>query len=92
MQVAGRGGRIVLFALSSNSQKVELNPSQVLFNEITVRGSCNNSYTHGRAIDLLLSKQLHLDRLMPHRFKLKQAVQAFACAGTSEALKVVIEP
>ncbi|MFB3901994.1 MAG: zinc-dependent alcohol dehydrogenase family protein [Acidobacteriota bacterium] len=92
LQLVMRGGTVMLFAVCAKRHNIDLNPFWVNDNEITIRGSYNNPYTHSRAIQLLVSGRLNAGKIVTHRFPLSQAQDAFACAGSSESLKVVIEP
>lgn len=92
LKVVMRGGTVMLFAVCAKKHNIELSPFWVNDNEITIRGSYNNPYTHSRAIDLLISGRLNAAAMVTHRFPLKNASEAFRCTGSSESLKVVIEP
>jgi L-iditol 2-dehydrogenase len=92
LKVAARGGTVMLFAVCAKEHDIALNPFWVNDNEITIRGSYNNPYTHSRAIDLLASGRIDGGAVVTDRYPLRDAVEAFRCAGTSETLKVVIEP
>lgn len=91
-QLVMRGGTIMLYGVCDRRFNLDLNPFWVNDNEITIRGSYNNPYTHSRAIELLVSGRMDAESVVTHRFPLKDAREAFRCTGTSECLKVVIEP
>ncbi len=91
-QIVMRGGTVMLFGVCDKQYNLELNPFWVNDNEITIRGSYNNPYTHSRAIDLLASGRIDAGAIVTHQFPLKDAHEAFRCTGSAECLKVVIEP
>ena len=92
LKVVMRGGTIMWFGICAKEHDMEVNPFWLSDNEITIRGSYNNPYTHSRAIDLLISGRLNADAIVTHRFPLKNAKEAYQLTGSSECLKVVIEP
>lgn len=92
VQIVMRGGTVMLYGVCAKQNNLELNPFWVNDNEITIRGSYNNPYTHSRAIDLLISGRIDAEAVVTHRFPLRQFQEAFRCTGSAECLKVVIEP
>ena len=92
MQLVMRGGTVMLFGVCAKEHNLDLNPFWVNDDEITIRGSYNNPYTQSRALDLLVSRSIDAESVVTHRFPLEQAHEAFRVTGTSECLKVVIEP
>jgi 2-desacetyl-2-hydroxyethyl bacteriochlorophyllide A dehydrogenase len=92
LQLAIRGGTVMLFGVCDKSKNLEINPFWVNDNEITIRGSYNNPNTMGRAVDLLVSGRLNAEAVVTHHFPLTQAQEAFRASGSSETLKVVIDP
>lgn len=91
-QVVTRGGTVMLYGVCDKRYNLKLNPFWVNDNEITIRGSYNNPNTTARAVDLLVSGRIDAAAVVTHRFPLNQAHEAFRCTGSSECLKVVIEP
>jgi L-iditol 2-dehydrogenase len=49
-------------------------------------------HTYPRALRLVVAGQAPLERLVSHRFPLRECAAAFAKAATREGLKVVVEP
>ena len=92
LKVVMRGGTVMLFGVCAKENNIEINPFWVNDNEITIRGSYNNPCTQSRAIDLLGSGRLNAGAVVTDHFSLKDAKEAYRRTGTSESLKVVIEP
>jgi threonine dehydrogenase-like Zn-dependent dehydrogenase len=82
----------MLYGVCDRKYNLDLSPFWVNDNEITIRGSYNNPYTHSRAIDMLVSGRIDASAVVTHQFALSEAHEAFRCTGSSECLKVVITP
>jgi len=70
--------------------EVSLDMAPVIVNEITLVGSRCGRFAP--AMKLLRSGRLHLDEMISARFKLADAVPAFAAAQRRGAVKVLVEP
>lgn len=92
LQLAMRGGTVMLYGVCDKSRNLKINPFWVNDNEITIRGSYNNPNTMARAVDLLVSGRLDAEAVVTHHYPLAQAQEAFRASGSSETLKVVIDP
>jgi len=92
LQLVMRGGTVMLYGVCDKSKNIEINPFWVNDNEITIRGSYNNPNTMARAVDLLVSGRLNAEAVVTHHYPLAQAREAFRASGSSETLKVVIDP
>ncbi len=92
LQLVMRGGTLMLYGVCDKSKNLEMNPFWVNDNEITIRGSYNNPNTMGRAVDLLVSGRLNAEAVVTHHYPLAEAREAFRASGTSDTLKVVIDP
>ena len=92
LEVVMRGGTVMMYGVCDKSQNIEVNPFWINDNEITIRGSYNNPNTMGRAVELLVSGRLNADAVVTHHFPLAKAEEAFRAIGSSETLKVVIDP
>ena len=92
LQLVMRGGTVMLYGVCDKSKNLEINPFWVNDNEITIRGSYNNPNTMARAVDLLVSGRLDAEAVVTHHYPLAQAQEAFRASGSSETLKVVIDP
>jgi L-iditol 2-dehydrogenase len=90
--VVMRGGTIIVQGVCKQEDHLELNPFWATDSEVTIRGTSANPGKTCRAIDLLASGRIDAEAVVTHRFSLKDAEKAYRCAGSSESLKVVIEP
>jgi L-iditol 2-dehydrogenase len=92
VQMARRGGKILLFAPTQPDQYARLSPHRLFFSEITVVPSYSVSHIETRkALQLIGSGTLKAKELITHRFPLSQTHEAFQTAAKSkECLKVVV--
>jgi len=91
-KLARRGGTILQFGVVSPNQHAKIAPYDVYYKELTIRGSFVNPFTHGRAVELLASKQVDVMPLITHRFPLDDAAEALEMARSKDAVKVLLVP
>lgn len=87
-----RGGMILLFGVSAIQAQAVINPYDIFNNELTLRGSFVNPYTHQRSIDLLASGKVDVKPLISHRFGIEETERAIKTSRSSDALKVMVIP
>jgi len=88
--VAGRGATVVFVGHGSPEIPIEI--GELLRNDLTVKGNVVFSMaSYHEAVNLLLRKAVPLDRMVTHRFKIEQAVEAFALFDTGKTGKVVFD-
>jgi len=92
LEVVMRGGTMMCYGVCNKEEQIEISPFWINDNEITIRGSYNNPNTMGRAVGLIASLRLDAAAVVTHHFELKHAPEAFRATGSSETLKVVIDP
>lgn len=92
LKVAMRGATVMLYGVCDEKENLEVNPFWINDAEITIRGSYNNPNTMGRAVDLLSSGRLNAEAVVTHHFALEESKEAFGAMGSSETLKIVIDP
>jgi L-iditol 2-dehydrogenase len=86
-------GRINLFAGFPVGEFPRFDLNAVHYGEHHVTGAFGLTLAQFReALKLIVSGGVPAGRLVSHRVPLDQAVEAFALAGTGEALKAVITP
>lgn len=90
--LARRGGTVLQFGVVSPDKMVKINPYDVFFRELTIRGSFVNPFTHARAVELLASKQMNVTPLVTHRFSIDRIAEALETAQSRDAIKVFIVP
>jgi len=91
---AGVGGRIVFFAgLPPGQGEVGLNTNLIHYRELSVVGSyASTPHEMERALELVQSHSLQLEKLITHRFSLEKAAEAFQVASSKVGLKVAVHP
>jgi len=70
LQLARRGGTVVLFGVAPRSQTTTITPHDVLVRELHIVGAYLNPLTHGRAVELVASGKLDLAPLITHHLAL----------------------
>jgi len=92
VQIARRGGKLLLFAPTQSDQYARLSPHRLFFSEITVIPSYSVSHVETRiALELIGSGRIQAKELITHRFPLSRTADAFQTAAkTKECLKVVV--
>lgn len=78
IDLAARGGRVLLFGVSSPDAVVTMHPFAVFQKELTICGSFINPHTHQRAIELLRQGRIEVQSLISHRFSLDDLPEAMA--------------
>jgi L-iditol 2-dehydrogenase len=92
LSLVRRGGSVVWFGVYPKAQLVEVNPYLINENEITIRGSFNNPFTHQAAIALAASGRLRLSELVSDRIALGQLPASLDSAVPLPAGKVLVQP
>src|SRR6266496_2682964 len=88
------GGRVLLFAQTQHSEAA-FDPAAVCVDEKTLIGSYSASVDLQReSVDLVMSGEVMLERLISHRFPLTRAVEALQLAANPQpdSMKIVIQP
>ena len=94
MDAVRSGGRVLLFAQTQHGDAVFV-PAAVCVDEKTLIGSYSASVDLQQgSVDLVMRKEMDLERLISHRFPLAQAVEAFHLAVNPQpdSMKIVIQP
>lgn len=92
MELAGEAGRVLLFGVAAESDRIAISPYEVYRKEITITGSFTNPFTHQRALDLLAAGQVEVEQLVTDRLPLDRVQAAIELLESRDALKVIIEP
>jgi len=92
-EVAGKGGRILLFTPTPEKVKVPFDTSKLYYNELTILSSYSaGPYETREALDLIERGVIDSLKLITHRFKIEEAPKAFAMVREAKnSLKVVIK-
>jgi L-iditol 2-dehydrogenase len=94
VEVARRGGRIVLFGgLPKNHPVVGLNTNLIHYGEQMVIGAFSyHPRFHEQALETLERKVVRAEEFITHTRPLSRVSEAFEIAASGQALKVMIEP
>jgi L-iditol 2-dehydrogenase len=94
IDLARRGGRILVFGFAPEGKKATVIPFNVLSRELTVLGSWVNPYTYSRALDILATGKLDVQSLISNRLKLDDIMQAYTMMMEKPAgfMKSVVFP
>jgi len=93
MRLLRRGGRLNIFGVSPQDAVWSVKPFELYEMEMTITTSYRSPFTFQRAVEMASSGKLRLGKLITHRFRLEEIVEAFRVAGgaVGGAVKVVIE-
>jgi L-iditol 2-dehydrogenase len=89
------GARILLFAQTSDTERIELSGASVCVGERTIFGSYSASIDlQRRSAELVFSGELPVELLVSHRLPLAKVRTAFDLAlhPDAESLKIILEP
>jgi L-iditol 2-dehydrogenase len=94
LEIAAPAARINFFAgLPRGRSMVELDTNLIHYRELVITGTtANTTGDCQRALELILGGSIDTAALISRSYRLAQAHEALAAAGSGEALKVVIEP
>ena len=96
LKMVRRGGTVVLAGLKGSHRLPDFNPDDIILRQVTVKGVLGVDYTSfRRAIDVIVSGAVPLDRLHTHAFALEDAalaIDTLAGATVEAAISVTIEP
>lgn len=94
VEMARKGGRILLFGgLPKDDSKPGVDMNLVHYNALSLIGATIFSPRHYRlAVKLVASKRIAVDKLVTHRFPLKEFKQGATMALEGKVLKAVFEP
>jgi len=94
MDAARPGGRVLLFAQTQRGEVV-IDPAAVCVDEKTLVGSYSASVDlQKESVDFVMNREMDLERLISHRFRLEASAQALDLAAHPQpgSMKVVIQP
>jgi 2-desacetyl-2-hydroxyethyl bacteriochlorophyllide A dehydrogenase len=91
LQLVRRGGRVVWFGVYPERELIEISPYLVNENELTVRGSFNNPFTHRAALAVVGAGQLKLNELISDRIPLTDLAHALSPESRPSG-KMIVDP
>ncbi len=86
------GGRIVVLGVLPQGTRVQIEPFDLLFREITLIHSFLNPFTHARATDLIATGRIRVDPLISRVIPLEAAAQTIATPALPDDVKVIVQP
>ena len=94
VELARRGGRVLIFGFAPEGQKATIIPFNVLSRELTILGSWVNPYSYSRALDILATGKLDVQSLISNRLKLDNIQQAYTLMMEKPAgfMKTIVFP
>ncbi|MEH7380540.1 zinc-dependent alcohol dehydrogenase family protein [Bacillus sp. JJ1533] len=72
VQMARKGGSVLLFGVSAPDTNIEVNPYEIFSKELTIKGSFINPHTHEQAIALVEQGKVQIKPLLSHRFTMDE--------------------
>ncbi|HVW93962.1 MAG TPA: zinc-dependent alcohol dehydrogenase family protein [Devosia sp.] len=90
--VARRGGAVVVFGVMAQGTRVGVEPFDLLFRELRLEGAYLNPMTHARAVELVASGRLELDRLVSRTVPLRDLPRVLAEPVPLGEIKTMVLP
>ena len=90
--IAGRGGTVLAFGAPPQGAMARISPFEIFARELRILGSYLNPHTNGRAVELIASGRLQLERLITHRLGLEEAPGLITAAPAAGEVKAIIFP
>ena len=92
VELVRRGGKIIIFGQPRMNYSCEIDMSQVYTKEITIVTTYAASNDDIKtAITMIADDLLNIERLVTHKFSIRDSKEAFQCAiGNNKAIKVMI--
>lgn len=87
-----RGGRLLIFGVTSGDATVSLSPFRIYNDEITVLGSMAVLNSFGAAADLMVAGVIDTGPLLGSPFALDQFPEALASVRNGKGIKVQVAP
>ena len=91
-EAAGFGATVLLFSVPKPGTYHSLNLEDVFNKELKICGSRINPDTHARAVSLINSGRVSLDRLVTHTYPLEKLEEAIIKQTENDSIKVVVDP
>jgi len=90
VQLAGKGGKIVIFGLAPSDHNVTFNLQYLFHNELTILNSYLNPFTFGPAVNLLVSGKINVRKLISDKIVLKNINSVFLNYAISSIKQQII--
>lgn len=90
IRVVRKGGKVLLFGVNKNARPV-VNQSEITTKEITVFGTWLANASFSRAVKILESRTLELEKLITHTLPLERLSEGIELLRNGEAVEVLID-
>jgi 2-desacetyl-2-hydroxyethyl bacteriochlorophyllide A dehydrogenase len=87
-----KGGMTVILGVLPSGEKVEIEPFDILFREVSIVTSFLNPFTHHRAADLIASGTIVVEPLISRRIGLDEAVGAISSPPAGGEIRTLVVP
>lgn len=91
-RLARRGGIVVILGVLPAGQKVEIEPFDLLFREVSMITSFLNPFTHARAADLIATGAIQVAPLISRTLTLEAAVDVIASPAPDGEIRALVVP
>jgi len=92
IQYARKGGQIIAYGEYDESQNVEISPSEIFMNELTVKGSFAQTHCFDRAVNYLESGAVRVDEIVTHELPLADYGKALDMMNNRVGIKIALLP
>ncbi|MBQ2931563.1 MAG: alcohol dehydrogenase catalytic domain-containing protein [Clostridia bacterium] len=88
-----KGGKVILYGIPGDDEVVNFPIKKLITEEIAIYGAVGNTKAWYPLVDLIAKKQLDLEKMVTHRFKLEEIDKAFDLYRNREKglIKAIIE-
>lgn len=90
INIAGKGGKVIIFGLAPNDQTINLNLQQIFHKELRIFNSYLNPFTFQSAINLLVNNKIDVKELITRQIRLTDIPTFFSDNIVSGNIKVQI--
>ncbi|MDK2982316.1 MAG: L-iditol 2-dehydrogenase [Chloroflexota bacterium] len=93
MNLVNKGGTVMFFATPKPEESIEIFPSRIFFNEITITSTYSANHLDTRmALDLIASGDVWADKIISHTYPIEELSDAILqTVSRQESLKCVVE-
>ncbi len=92
ISLARRGGTVMVFGVCSIGEKIQVEPNEIYFRELTIVGSYVNPHTFSRAIALLAAGVVSMEKFTLSIFDLEDVHAALSYLREGKSIKSIVHP
>lgn len=92
--VVRKGGRVILYGLPSDEDRIEMPVTTIIMNQLEVYGAVGNPKVWEPLLEMIASGRISLKEMVTHEFSLNDISKAFSVLDNREGdpIKIVIDP